>query len=64
MPRIDTRDAALEDKGIDNICRNMVRFIQHEICHEDGAFFDKDGVLMVDECKDFHRWGAVILILA
>uniref|UniRef100_K3XQW6 DUF8039 domain-containing protein n=1 Tax=Setaria italica TaxID=4555 RepID=K3XQW6_SETIT len=56
MPRIDTRDAALEDKGIDNICRDMVRFIQREICLEDGAFFDQDGVLMADECKGFRRW--------
>nr|TKW14506.1 hypothetical protein SEVIR_5G172566v2 [Setaria viridis] len=56
MPRIDTHDAALEDKHIDNICRDMARFIQREICHEDRAFFDKDGVLMADECKDLCRW--------
>uniref|UniRef100_K3ZD19 DUF8039 domain-containing protein n=1 Tax=Setaria italica TaxID=4555 RepID=K3ZD19_SETIT len=56
MPRFNTCDAALEDKGINNICRDMARFIQREICHEDGAFFDKDGVFMVDECKGLHRW--------
>ncbi|RCV33018.1 hypothetical protein SETIT_7G049000v2 [Setaria italica] len=55
MLRIDTHDAALEDKHIDNICRDMSRFIQREICHEDGAFFDKDGVLMAHECKDLRR---------
>nr|TKW08005.1 hypothetical protein SEVIR_6G000500v2 [Setaria viridis] len=40
MPKINTHDAVLEDRGIVNICRNMARFIQWEICHEDGEFFD------------------------
>lgn len=56
MSRIETHQAALEDGQIDNICRDMARFIQREICHEDGAFFDKDGVLMADKCKDLRRW--------
>uniref|UniRef100_K3YD16 Ubiquitin-like protease family profile domain-containing protein n=1 Tax=Setaria italica TaxID=4555 RepID=K3YD16_SETIT len=46
----------IEDKQIDNICMDMTRFILREICHEDGAFFDKDGVLMVDECTNLRRW--------
>uniref|UniRef100_K3Z0W9 Ubiquitin-like protease family profile domain-containing protein n=1 Tax=Setaria italica TaxID=4555 RepID=K3Z0W9_SETIT len=40
MPRIDNHDSKLEDKQIDNICRDIVKFIQREICHENGAFFD------------------------
>uniref|UniRef100_K4AK02 Uncharacterized protein n=1 Tax=Setaria italica TaxID=4555 RepID=K4AK02_SETIT len=56
MPMINTRDAVVEDKGIDNICRDMARFMPCEICHEDGAFFDKDGVLMANACKGLRRW--------
>uniref|UniRef100_K3Y101 Ubiquitin-like protease family profile domain-containing protein n=1 Tax=Setaria italica TaxID=4555 RepID=K3Y101_SETIT len=43
----------IEDKQIDNICTDMTRFILHEICHEDGVFFDKNDVLMTDECTLF-----------
>uniref|UniRef100_K3YYU5 Ubiquitin-like protease family profile domain-containing protein n=1 Tax=Setaria italica TaxID=4555 RepID=K3YYU5_SETIT len=46
----------IKDKQIDNICMDMARFILCEICHEDGAFFDKDGVLMADESTNLHRW--------
>uniref|UniRef100_K3YY70 Uncharacterized protein n=1 Tax=Setaria italica TaxID=4555 RepID=K3YY70_SETIT len=56
MPTIDRNYSTIEDKQIDNICMDMARFILHGICHEDGAFFDKDSVLMVDECTNLHRW--------
>uniref|UniRef100_K3Y1M2 Uncharacterized protein n=1 Tax=Setaria italica TaxID=4555 RepID=K3Y1M2_SETIT len=46
----------IEDKQIDNICTDMTKFILREIFHEDGAFFDKDGVLMADECTNLYRW--------
>ncbi|RCV04866.1 hypothetical protein SETIT_1G035600v2 [Setaria italica] len=43
MPTIDRNYSKIEDKQIDNICTDIMRFILREICHEDGAFFDKDG---------------------
>uniref|UniRef100_K3ZCL0 Uncharacterized protein n=1 Tax=Setaria italica TaxID=4555 RepID=K3ZCL0_SETIT len=46
MLRIDVHDEALENRQIDSICRDMARYIQREICHENGAFFDKNGLLM------------------
>uniref|UniRef100_K3YZ31 Ubiquitin-like protease family profile domain-containing protein n=1 Tax=Setaria italica TaxID=4555 RepID=K3YZ31_SETIT len=39
----------IKDKQIDNICTDTARFILREIYHEDGAFFNKHGVLMTDE---------------
>uniref|UniRef100_K3YYR0 Uncharacterized protein n=1 Tax=Setaria italica TaxID=4555 RepID=K3YYR0_SETIT len=56
MPTIDSNYSKIEDKQIDNICMDMARFILREICHEDGVFFDKDGVLMADECTNLRRW--------
>uniref|UniRef100_K3YCE6 Ubiquitin-like protease family profile domain-containing protein n=1 Tax=Setaria italica TaxID=4555 RepID=K3YCE6_SETIT len=44
-----------EDVSLLYTAMDMSRFIQREICHEDGAFFDKDGVLMAHECKDLRR---------
>jgi hypothetical protein len=32
-----------------NICVDMARFILCEICHEDGEFFDNEGVLILDD---------------
>uniref|UniRef100_K3YDU7 Ubiquitin-like protease family profile domain-containing protein n=1 Tax=Setaria italica TaxID=4555 RepID=K3YDU7_SETIT len=52
MPRINTRDATLEDRGIVNICRDMARFIQWEICHEDGEHTKH----MADECRRLRSW--------
>uniref|UniRef100_K3ZEQ7 Ubiquitin-like protease family profile domain-containing protein n=1 Tax=Setaria italica TaxID=4555 RepID=K3ZEQ7_SETIT len=56
MPTIDSNYSKIEAKQIDNIFMDMARFILRDICHEDGAFFDKDGVLMVDKCTDLRRW--------
>uniref|UniRef100_K4A2Y0 Uncharacterized protein n=1 Tax=Setaria italica TaxID=4555 RepID=K4A2Y0_SETIT len=56
MPTIDSNYSKIEDKQIDNICTDMARFILREICHEDGAFFDKDGVLIADEFTNLRRW--------
>uniref|UniRef100_K3ZV78 Ubiquitin-like protease family profile domain-containing protein n=1 Tax=Setaria italica TaxID=4555 RepID=K3ZV78_SETIT len=53
---IDSNYSKIKDKQIDNIYTNMARFILCKICHEDGAFFDKDGVLMANECTNLRRW--------
>jgi hypothetical protein len=46
----------LRDKEITNICADTARFILCEICHEDGEFFDKEGVLTLDDAERLHRW--------
>ena len=46
----------IKDKQIDNICTDMARFILREVCHEDGVYFDKEGVLMTDKCTPLRRW--------
>uniref|UniRef100_K3Y2T5 Uncharacterized protein n=1 Tax=Setaria italica TaxID=4555 RepID=K3Y2T5_SETIT len=56
MPTINSNYNKIEDKQIKNIYTNMARFILREICHENGGFFDKDGVLMTDECTTLRRW--------
>uniref|UniRef100_K3ZNL2 Ubiquitin-like protease family profile domain-containing protein n=1 Tax=Setaria italica TaxID=4555 RepID=K3ZNL2_SETIT len=56
MPTINNNYTKIEDKQIDYICTDMARFILREIYHEDGVFFDKDGVLMMDECTTLRRW--------
>uniref|UniRef100_K3ZMK8 Uncharacterized protein n=1 Tax=Setaria italica TaxID=4555 RepID=K3ZMK8_SETIT len=56
MPTIDINYSNIENKQIDNICMDMARFILRKICHEDGAFIDKDGMLMADECTNLCRW--------
>lgn len=37
MPK---KESKLEDAGITDIFVDMARFIQHEICHNLGKFFD------------------------
>jgi hypothetical protein len=56
MPTIEGSWGKLGEKQIDNICADMARFIQREICHEKGEFFDEEGVLMADECERLRRW--------
>jgi hypothetical protein len=46
----------LRDSEITNICADMARFILREICHEDGEFFDKEGVLTLDDAQRLRRW--------
>jgi hypothetical protein len=31
----------------------MARFILREICHKDGEFFDKEGVLTLDDAEGY-----------
>jgi hypothetical protein len=45
----------LGDNQITNICADMARFIIREICHEDGEFFDKEGVLTLDDAERLRR---------
>jgi hypothetical protein len=45
----------LGDKEITNICADMARFILCEIFHEDGEFFDKEGVLTLDDVERLRR---------
>jgi hypothetical protein len=49
MPTIKGSWGQLDDNQITNICADMARFILREICHEDGEFFDKEGVLTLDD---------------
>jgi hypothetical protein len=45
------------DNQITNICADMARFILREICHEVGEFFfDKEGVLTLDDAERLRRW--------
>jgi hypothetical protein len=37
------------DKQIDNM--DIARFILHEICYEDGEFFNNEGVLILDDAE-------------
>ena len=49
MATIPTTSSRLDDRDIDNICADMARFIQHEICHVAGEYFDHGGLLALDE---------------
>ena len=46
----------LDDRDIDNICADMARFIQREICHVTGEYFDHGGVLALDENSNLSNW--------
>jgi hypothetical protein len=46
----------LGGKKIDNMCADMARFIQREICYEDGELFNDEGVLILDELEKLCRW--------
>jgi hypothetical protein len=37
-------------------CADMARFILLEIFHKDGEFFDKEGVLTLDDAERLRRW--------
>ena len=49
MPEIHVANNRLGDRDIDNICADIARFIQREICHMAGEYFDNGGVLALDE---------------
>ena len=56
MSIIPTTSSRLDDRDIDNICADMARFIQHEICHVAGEYFDHGGVLALDEHQNISNW--------
>jgi hypothetical protein len=56
MPTIEGSWGQLGDNQITNICADMARFILREIFHEDGEFFDKEGVLTLDDVERLSRW--------
>jgi hypothetical protein len=56
MATIDKSWGQLGDNQITNICAGMARFILCEIYHEDGEFFDKEGVLTLDDAERLSRW--------
>ena len=56
LTTIDTSWGNLRDKDIENICADLARFLQREICHELGEFFDNEGVLILEEHEKLRRW--------
>jgi hypothetical protein len=42
---IQCANQALTDKEIQNVQRDMCRFIMHEVIHKNGRFFDRGGEL-------------------
>ena len=56
MATIPTTSSRLDDRDIDNICADMARFIQCEICHVAGEYFDHGGVLALDENGNLSNW--------
>ncbi|KAG2632948.1 hypothetical protein PVAP13_2NG142718 [Panicum virgatum] len=49
MQEIPVANNRLGDTEIDNIIADIARFIQCEICHVAGKYFDHGGVLALDE---------------
>ncbi|RLM93752.1 hypothetical protein C2845_PM08G20190 [Panicum miliaceum] len=56
MPTIPKTNCRLEQNDIDNICADIARFIQREICHVAGEYFDHGGVLALEEHKNLSNW--------
>jgi hypothetical protein len=56
MHTIEKSWGQLGDNQIANIYADMARFIPREICHEDGEFFDKEGVFSLDDAERLQRW--------
>jgi hypothetical protein len=56
MATIEKSWGQLGDNQITNICADMARFILREICQEHGEFFDKEGVLTLDDAERLRRW--------
>jgi hypothetical protein len=55
MPTIEGSWGQLGDNQITNICADMASILR-EICHEDGEFLDKEGVLTLDDAERLRRW--------
>ena len=53
---IPTTSSRLDDRDIDNICADLARFIQREICHAAGEYFDHGGLLALDEHQNISNW--------
>ena len=56
MPEIPVANNRLGDRDIDNISADIARFIQREICHVAGEYFDHGGVLSLDENNNLSNW--------
>ncbi|CAO2198211.1 unnamed protein product [Urochloa humidicola] len=56
LPIIPETDKHLNNKVIDDICANMASFIQREICHIEGKYFDHSGILALDENQSLCHW--------
>ena len=56
MPEIPVANNRLGDTEIDNIIADIERFIQREICHAAGDYFDHGGLLALDEHQNINNW--------
>ncbi|RLN33981.1 hypothetical protein C2845_PM03G29980 [Panicum miliaceum] len=55
MPTIPKTNCRLDKGDIDGICADLARFIQREICHVAGKYFDHGGVLALDEHENLSN---------